>query len=127
MRVSVIRLRDISKRFDRRQVLRKVFLRREDGTRVGLVGNNGSGKTTVLLILGREEPSGGHIDVDDGARTGYFSQFSELSGAVFIEDVLQELFAHSGTTEGGSGKPRRRCLGTRRARSLHDCSRTTKS
>lgn len=98
--MSIIRLRDISKRFDRRQVLLEVFFRLEDGARVGLVGNNGSGKATVLrLILGREEPSGAHVDVDNGARIGYFSQFSELSGAVCIEDVLQELFAHIETTE----------------------------
>ena len=98
--MSVIRLRDVSKRFDGRQVLRQVFFRLEDGARVGLVGNNGTGKTTVLrLILGREHPSEGRVEVDDGLRLGYFSQFSELSGAVCIEDVLRDLFAHIETTE----------------------------
>ena len=98
--MSVIRLRDVSKRFDGRQVLRQVFFRLEDGARVGLVGNNGTGKTTVLrLILGREHPSEARVEVDDGLRIGYFSQFSELSGAVCIEDVLRDLFAHIETTE----------------------------
>ena len=98
--MSVIRLRDVSKRFDGRQVLRQIFFRLEDGARVGLVGNNGTGKTTVLrLILGREHPSEGRVEVDDGLRIGYFSQFSELSGAACIEDVLRDLFAHIETTE----------------------------
>ena len=99
--MSLIRLREVSKRFDGRQVLRKVFFRLEESDRVGLIGNNGSGKTTVLrMILGQEEPSQGQIDVDDGLRMGYFSQFSELSGEMSIEEVLEELFAHIKTTRG---------------------------
>ncbi len=99
--MSLIRLREVSKRFERKQVLRQVFFRLEEGDRVGLIGNNGSGKTTVLeMILGREEPSEGRIEVDDGLRIGYFSQFSELSGKASIEDVLEEVFAPIKTTEG---------------------------
>ena len=95
--MSLIRLDEVSKRFDRRQVLRKVFFRLE---KVGLVGNNGSGKTTVLrMILGREEPSEGQIDKENELRIGYFSQFSELSGDVSIEHVLADLLASIKATE----------------------------
>ncbi len=88
-------LSEVSKRFDGRQVLRKVFFRLERGDRVGLIGNNGSGKTTVLrMFLGQDEPTEGQIEVDDGPRLGYFSQFSELSGDRNIEDVLHDLFIH---------------------------------
>ena len=60
--MSLIRLNDVSKRFGGTQVLRKVFFRLEEGDRVGLIGNNGSGKTTVLkMILGREETSEGEV------------------------------------------------------------------
>ncbi len=98
--MSLIRLDEVSKRFDRRQVLRKVFFRLEKGDRVGLVGNNGSGKTTVLrMILGREEPSEGQIDKENELRIGYFSQFSELSGDVSIEHVLADLLASIKATE----------------------------
>ncbi len=99
--MSLIRLREVSKRFDRKQVLRQVFFRLEEGDRVGLIGNNGTGKTTVLeMILGRQEPSEGQIEVDDGLRIGYFSQFSELSGETSIEEVLQQLFAPIKMIEG---------------------------
>jgi ATP-binding cassette subfamily F protein 3 len=75
-------------------VLREVFFRLEERDRVGLVGNNGTGKTTVLkLILGQEEPTEGRVEAEEGLRMGYFSQFSELSGEVSIRTVLQELFA----------------------------------
>ncbi len=91
--MSLIRLRQVSKRYGRNQVLRDVFYRLAPGDRTGLLGRNGSGKTTVLrLILGREEPSGGEIEVAADLRIGYFSQFSELSGEASIESVLREVF-----------------------------------
>ena len=91
--MSLIRLRQVSKRYGRKQVLRDVFYRLAPGDRTGLLGRNGSGKTTVLrLILGREEPSEGEIEVAADLRIGYFSQFSELSGEASIESVLREVF-----------------------------------
>ena len=98
--MSLIRLNDVSKRFGGTQVLRKVFFRLEEGDRVGLIGNNGSGKTTVLkMILGREETSEGEVERDDGLRLGYFSQFSELSRETTIERVLDDLFTPVKTIE----------------------------
>ncbi len=91
--MSLIRLRQVSKRYGRKQVLRDVFYRLASGDRTGLLGRNGSGKTTVLrLILGREEPSGGEIEVAPDLRIGYFSQFSELGGEASVESVLREVF-----------------------------------
>ena len=91
--MSLVRLRRVSKRYGRNQVLRDVFYRLAPGDRTGLLGRNGSGKTTVLrLILGREEPSGGEIEVAGDLRIGYFSQFSELSGEASIESLLREVF-----------------------------------
>jgi ATP-binding cassette subfamily F protein 3 len=92
--VSFVRLHDVSKSYDSNAVLRGVHLRLGASDRVGLIGKNGSGKTTLLkLILGREEPDGGTVDVDEGVRVGYFSQFSELSGEETILRVLDGLFA----------------------------------
>ena len=67
--------------------------RRSGGVVERQVRSHGSGKTTVLrLILGREEPSGGEIEVAADLRIGYFSQFSELSGEASIESVLRKVF-----------------------------------
>lgn len=78
--MSLIRLENITKSFDNLQILRDVYLRLSTGDRLGLIGGNGSGKTTVLkLILGQEEPDSGTVGVDQGLKIGYFSQFSELS------------------------------------------------
>jgi ATPase subunit of ABC transporter with duplicated ATPase domains len=92
--VSIIRLNNVSKSYDDAPVLREVFFRLSEGERVGLIGKNGAGKTTLLkLILGQESPTEGTVEVDDGIKIGYFSQFSELNGAQAVTEVLDGLFA----------------------------------
>ena len=92
--MSLVRLQDVSKKYDSNIVLRNVFFRLSKGDRVGLIGKNGVGKTTVLrLILGQEEPTEGTVDVNSDIKIGYFSQFSELNGEMTILDVLEGLFA----------------------------------
>ena len=69
--MSLIRLNDVSMEFDGRPVLREAFLKLRRGDRVGLIGKNGTGKTTFLeLVLGRQEPSGGTVDVSLGTTIG---------------------------------------------------------
>lgn len=93
--MSLIRLNDVGVQFENKQVLREVFLRLEAGDRVGLIGKNGSGKSTILkLILEQVTPDAGTVTLDDGVKIGYFSQFSELDGTSTVVEVLTELFAH---------------------------------
>ena len=90
--MSLIRLNDVSMQFDGRPVLSEAFLKLRRGDRIGLIGKNGTGKTTLLeLVLGRREPSGGTVDVTLGTTIGYFSQFSELDGE---QSTYETLSAH---------------------------------
>lgn len=92
--MSLIRLNNVHKSYEDVPVLRAVYFRLTDGDRVGLIGKNGAGKTTLLrLILGLEDPSEGIVDVEDGVRIGYFSQFSQLDGKLSVVEVLDGLFA----------------------------------
>lgn len=91
--MSLIRLNDVSVRFENTQILREAFFRLESGDRVGLIGKNGSGKSTLLkLVLEQVSPDTGTVTVDDGTTIGYFSQFSELDGTATITEVLDDLF-----------------------------------
>ena len=46
--------------------------------RVGLVGSNGSGKTSLLRVLtGELEPDGGYVSANPGLRVAYVSQMPE--------------------------------------------------
>ena len=59
--MSLIRLNDVNVRFDNTQILREAFFRLEPGDRVGLIGRNGSGKTTILkLVLDQVDPGHRH-------------------------------------------------------------------
>ncbi len=91
--MSVVRLHHVSKSYESRIVLREIFLRLSEGDRLGLIGKNGAGKTTILkLILGQETPTDGTVEVDADVRIGCFSQFSELSGGMTISEELESLF-----------------------------------
>lgn len=91
--MSLIRFHNVFKDYDGKPVLREVYFKLNQGERVGLIGKNGAGKTSVLrLILGQEDPSQGTVELEPGVELGYFSQFSELSGERSVEQVLDELF-----------------------------------
>ena len=91
--MSLIRLNDVSLEFDGRPVVREAFLKLRAGDRIGLIGKNGTGKTSFLeLILQRLEPTSGTVDVTLGTTIGYFSQFSELDGERSIRDILSDHF-----------------------------------
>ncbi|MCD5348146.1 ABC-F family ATP-binding cassette domain-containing protein [Agromyces sp. S2-1-8] len=92
--MSLIRLNDVSIEFDGRPVLKEGFLKLKKGDRVGLIGKNGTGKSSLLeVVLGRREPSGGTRDATLGTTIGYFSQFSELDGEQSIQQTLSAHFA----------------------------------
>ncbi|MEU4291425.1 ATP-binding cassette domain-containing protein [Kribbella sp. NPDC026596] len=60
--MEVVRLRAVSKRYGRREILADVDLRVNAGELLALVGANGSGKSTVLkLMVGLSRPSGGTV------------------------------------------------------------------
>ncbi|MET7834408.1 ABC-F family ATP-binding cassette domain-containing protein [Micromonospora sediminicola] len=60
--VSVLRARDLTKVYGDRVVLDRVSLSVGPGQRLGLVGENGIGKSTLLRLLsGAEEPDGGEV------------------------------------------------------------------
>ena len=59
---EVLQIRDLSKGFDGRMLFSGVYLRVEEGERIALIGENGTGKTTLLnMIVGGERPDGGSV------------------------------------------------------------------
>ncbi|MFL5954121.1 MAG: ABC-F family ATP-binding cassette domain-containing protein [Gaiellaceae bacterium] len=79
--------RDISKSYAAVQVLDRVSLVVSPGDRVGIVGPNGIGKSTLLRVLaGLEEPDGGSV-VRRGA-VGYLPQEPEARAGETVRDYL---------------------------------------
>ncbi len=64
-----------------------------EGERVGFVGGNGEGKTTLLrLILGELVPDGGEVTRKNGARIGYLEQRGGFASSLSVYDAMREVF-----------------------------------
>jgi ATP-binding cassette ChvD family protein len=69
----------MSKSFADKRILEDINLQFFPGAKIGLLGNNGAGKSTVLRIMaGLEQPSSGHAEVAPGATVGLLEQEPQL-------------------------------------------------
>src|SRR6476661_9949051 len=86
---NLVNLKDVSKGYGSRTVLGDVTLGVAEGDRIGVVGRNGDGKSTLLgLIAGREEPDGGAITRVGGLELALLNQGDELDGFRTVRDAL---------------------------------------
>ena len=88
----MIQLQEISKSFGERILFDEVTFvvgRRE---RLGLVGRNGTGKSTLFkIILGEDAPDGGSLSIPKGYRLGALEQHLDFTGKTILEEVIQAL------------------------------------
>jgi ATPase subunit of ABC transporter with duplicated ATPase domains len=85
----VIRLDSVSKHHGKQILFMEASCSVNRGEKIGLVGPNGSGKTTVFrMIVGEEQPDGGDIIIDRGLVIGYFSQdVGDMRGRSVLEET----------------------------------------
>ncbi len=86
----MIRLDSISKQHGKQILFLEASAAINRGEKVGLVGPNGSGKTTIFRMITREEaPDGGQVTVDRGVSIGYFSQdVGEMAGKSAVAEAM---------------------------------------
>jgi ATPase subunit of ABC transporter with duplicated ATPase domains len=91
---AMIALSNICKQYGRRLLLVDASFQLNPGEKVGLVGPNGSGKTTIFrMIAGEESPDAGELSIPKRTTVGYFRQDVE---AMTGRPVLDEAIAGSG-------------------------------
>jgi len=86
---NIINIEGVSKAFDIRPLLVDVSLGISEGERIGIVGRNGGGKSTLLKILaGLEEPDSGRVTRANWAKLGSLSQVDSAGAGATVRDVV---------------------------------------
>ncbi|WP_437596787.1 ABC-F family ATP-binding cassette domain-containing protein [Sorangium sp. So ce590] len=86
----MIRLDSISKQHGKQILFLEASAAVNRGEKIGLVGPNGSGKTTIFRMITKEEaPDGGQVAIDRGVTIGYFSQdVGEMKGRSAVAETM---------------------------------------
>lgn len=87
---KLLSAKNISKSLGGKQLFKNVDLTLSPGTRLGIVGSNGTGKTTLLRILaGQLSPDAGTLKFADGLKIVYFDQHREqISPDISLKQAL---------------------------------------
>ncbi len=86
---NLLNLERVSKSYGVRPLLADVSLGVLAGERIGIVGRNGDGKTTLLEVMtAREEPDEGRVSRRRGLHTGYLYQGDELDEGATVREVV---------------------------------------
>ncbi len=103
---KVIELKNISKSYENRPIVQDFTYTFEPDDRVGIIGKNGIGKSTLLdMITGRLQPDSGTVDIGSTIHIGYFDQHSEdlnqaLNEEQRVIDYLKEVAEYVKTADG---------------------------
>ncbi|MBI1317749.1 MAG: ATP-binding cassette domain-containing protein [Candidatus Hydrogenedens sp.] len=91
--MSLVRLEKVSKAFTGQPVLENVDLRIEQGERIGMVGRNGTGKSTIFrIITGEMEPDHGLVERMKKVRIASLAQIPRLDPETTIFEVVLHSF-----------------------------------
>ena len=89
----LLSLQGVQKSFGTNEVLRDASLVLQDGQRMGLVGVNGCGKSTLMkIIAGLETADGGAITMQKGLKLGYLAQQGEVGEGRTVLEELESVF-----------------------------------
>ncbi len=92
--MPLIQLNNIEKILGDRMLFEGLGLSIEKGERVGLIGNNGEGKTTLFrMIVGEMTPDVGEVNIPRGTKIGYLKQDPEFEVGNTVIDEAELAFA----------------------------------
>ncbi|SHJ27876.1 ABC-F family ATP-binding cassette domain-containing protein [Pseudozobellia thermophila] len=89
---KILELHKISKSYPEKPILDKFDYNFKKGERVGIIGKNGTGKSTFLNILsGNDQPDGGKVVVGDTIKFGYYTQRGiDIKEGQKVIDVIRD-------------------------------------
>ncbi|PFH67816.1 ABC transporter ATP-binding protein [Bacillus thuringiensis] len=91
--MTICSVNNVTKSFGGNNIFENISLEIKNGERVGLVGRNGSGKTTIFgLLTGMESLDAGAIHMKKGTRIGHVAQIPKFDEVLTVYDVLSSAF-----------------------------------
>lgn len=79
----------LSKSYNDRWLFKDITVGIGQGEKVAIVGENGTGKTTLIKILtGQIKPDSGVVSTRDGIKLGYLTQQPNVEGALTVKEIL---------------------------------------
>ncbi len=88
----MVQVSNLDKSYGQQVVFNNTGFTLNPGERVGLVGRNGYGKTTLIrMILGQEQPDSGTIRIPAGYNKGYLSQHISFTGDTVLKEACLSL------------------------------------
>ena len=106
--MRIANLHNVTTHYGAQPVLTGASFEINSGQKLGLIGPNGSGKTTILKVLtGREPVTGGSVYLDPGARVGYVPQhFEHDTDSTVIDWLLSRIQPNCRCPPRPGGDPR---------------------
>lgn len=84
-------MKGLSKSYDQKVILKDIYLSFFDGAKIGILGLNGSGKSTILRIMaGLDKDYNGEAFVREGVKIGYLPQEPQLDETKTVKENVME-------------------------------------
>jgi len=87
--VNYLSAESLSKSYNDRWLFKDLTLGISQGDKIALVGENGTGKSTLLKILtGQIQPDSGEVSIRDGIKLGYLTQQPNVDGNLSVKEII---------------------------------------